>query len=88
MPKKDKFFALSVRRATIGLAGAEALQVLLKSGDTVEQYCRDMFDREAAADELTCPVFVAVRHNPTYGVPTIRSVLVLLVGQQQPMVRQ
>jgi predicted phosphate transport protein (TIGR00153 family) len=63
MPKEDRFFDLFVRHATIVLAGAEALRGLLKGGDTVEHFCKQIVEREAEADEITRQVMIAVRRT-------------------------
>jgi uncharacterized protein len=71
MPKEQRFFDLFARHATIVVAGAEALRGLLKGGDGVEQYCKQVFDREAEADEITREVLIAVRR--TFITPFDRS---------------
>jgi predicted phosphate transport protein (TIGR00153 family) len=63
MPKEERFFELFVRHATIVVAGAEALRGLLQGGDGVEHYCRQIFEREAEADEVTRQVLTAVRRT-------------------------
>ena len=45
------------------LAGAEALQGLLKAATAIEQYRKQIFDREAEADEVTREVLIAVRRT-------------------------
>jgi predicted phosphate transport protein (TIGR00153 family) len=62
MPKEDRFFDLFVRHATVVVAGAEALQSLLK-GDKVDHYCKIIFERENEADEITRQVMTAVRRS-------------------------
>jgi predicted phosphate transport protein (TIGR00153 family) len=63
LPKEERFFELFVRHATIVVAGAEALCGLLQGGDGVEHYCRQIFEREAEADEVTRQVLTAVRRT-------------------------
>jgi uncharacterized protein len=63
MPKEGRFFQLFERHATITVAGAEALQGLLRGGDSIERYCREIFQREAEADEITREVLTAVRRT-------------------------
>jgi uncharacterized protein Yka (UPF0111/DUF47 family) len=63
MPKEMRFFELFVRHATIVVAGAAALRGLLQGGDTVEHYCKLIFEREAEADEITRQVLTAVRRS-------------------------
>jgi predicted phosphate transport protein (TIGR00153 family) len=63
MPKEERFFDLFVQHATIVVAGAEALRGLLKGGDGVEAYAREIFERENEADEVTRQVLTAVRRT-------------------------
>ena len=63
MPKEERFFELFSRHADVVLAGAEALEGLLKGGDKVEHYCRVIFEREAEADEITRQALTAVRRT-------------------------
>src|ERR1700719_509509 len=61
MPREERFFDLFTRHATIVVAGAEALRGLLQGGDGIEGYCKQIFEREADADEITRQVLTAVR---------------------------
>ena len=63
MPKEMRFFDLFERHARIVVAGAESLRGLLQGGETIEQYCRQIFEREAEADEVTRQVLTAVRRT-------------------------
>jgi predicted phosphate transport protein (TIGR00153 family) len=63
MPKEERIFELFVQHATIVVAGAEALRGMLKGGDTVERYCREISAREHDADEITRQVLTAVRRS-------------------------
>ena len=63
MPKEERFFPLFERHAAIVVAGAEALRGLLQGGDTIESYCKQVFQREAEADEVTREVLIAVRRT-------------------------
>ena len=45
MPKEMRFFDLFERHARIVVAGAEALRGLLQGGETIEHYCRQIFER-------------------------------------------
>src|SRR5579884_4222524 len=63
MPKEARFFTLFEKHAAIVVAGAEALRGLLKGGDTVEAYCRQVFQHEAEADDVTRQVLLAVRRT-------------------------
>ena len=63
MPKEERFFELFVRHASIVVAGAEALQGLLRGGDQIAHYCQQIYEREAEADEVTRQVLIAVRRT-------------------------
>jgi predicted phosphate transport protein (TIGR00153 family) len=63
MPREERFFELFEKHATIVVAGAEALRGLLLGGSNIEACCREIFRREAEADEVTREVLVAVRRT-------------------------
>ena len=63
MPKEEAFFGLFERHAAIVVAGAEAMQGLLKGGDSVAPHSKQIFDREAEADEITRQVLTALRRS-------------------------
>jgi predicted phosphate transport protein (TIGR00153 family) len=63
MPREERFFQLFEKHATIVVAGAEALRGLLRGGDNIDAYCKEIFQREAEADEVTRQVLVAVRRT-------------------------
>jgi predicted phosphate transport protein (TIGR00153 family) len=63
MPREERFFQLFEKHATIVVAGAEALRGLLRGGDNIEDCCKEIFQREAEADEITRQVLVAVRRT-------------------------
>jgi uncharacterized protein len=63
MPKEERFFELFVRHATVVVAGAEAMNGLLRGGERIEYYCKQIFDRESEADEITRQVLTAVRRT-------------------------
>jgi uncharacterized protein len=63
MPKEGRFFDLFTQHATIVVAGAEALRGLLQGGDSIERHCKQIFEREAEADEITRQVLTAVRRT-------------------------
>jgi uncharacterized protein len=63
MPREERFFQLFERHATIVVAGAEALRGLLRGGHNIEACCKEIFQREAEADEVTRQVLVAVRRT-------------------------
>lgn len=71
MPREERFFELFDKHAVIGVAAAEALRSLLKGGDSVEHFCRLVFEREAEADEVIRQVLTAVRR--TFITPFDRS---------------
>ena len=61
MPKEGRFFDLFTRHAQVTLAGAQALSALLKGGDDVLCYCREISRHENEADEITREVMTALR---------------------------
>jgi uncharacterized protein len=61
MPKEERFFDLFTRHAQATLAGAQALSALLKGGDDVLRYCREISRHENEADEITREVMTALR---------------------------
>jgi hypothetical protein len=63
MPREERFFHLFEQHATLIVAGAEALRGLLQGGETIEHYCRVIFERETEADEVTRQVLTAVRRT-------------------------
>ncbi len=63
MPKEGRFFALFEKHAAIIVTGAEALRGLLQGGDTVQDYCKQIFQRETEADAVTRDVLIAVRRT-------------------------
>jgi predicted phosphate transport protein (TIGR00153 family) len=63
MPREERFFQLFEKHATIVVAGAEALRGLLRGGDNIDACCKEIFQREAEADEITRQVLVAVRRT-------------------------
>jgi uncharacterized protein len=63
MPKEERFFTLFEKHAAIVVAGAEALRGLLQGGETIEDYCKQLFQREAEADDVTREVLIAVRRS-------------------------
>jgi predicted phosphate transport protein (TIGR00153 family) len=86
MPKEDRFFDLFARHASILVAGAEAMGGLLKGGDTVGQYCRQIVEREAEADEITRQVLTAVRR--TFITPFDRTDIQDLVSSMDDAIDQ
>ena len=63
MPKEERFFDFFVRHATIVVAAAEAMQGLLRGGDKIEYYCKQIVERETEADEIVRQVLTAVRRT-------------------------
>jgi len=63
MPKEERFFTLFEKHATIIVAGADALRGLLQGGNAVSDYCNQVFQREAEADDVTRQVLTAVRRT-------------------------
>jgi uncharacterized protein len=63
MPKEERFFQLFERHATILVRGAEALRGLLQGGESIESYCKQIFQLEAEADDITREVLIAVRRT-------------------------
>jgi predicted phosphate transport protein (TIGR00153 family) len=86
MPKEERFFDLFERHARIVVAGAEALRGLLRGGDTIELYCKQIFDREAEADEITRQVLTAVRR--TFVTPFDRTDIQDLISSMDDAIDQ
>jgi uncharacterized protein Yka (UPF0111/DUF47 family) len=63
MPKEERFFQLFERHAAILVAGAEALRGLLRGGESIESYCKQIFQLEAEADDITRQVLIVVRRT-------------------------
>jgi uncharacterized protein Yka (UPF0111/DUF47 family) len=63
MPKEDRFFDLFMQHSLIVVAGAEALQGVLRGGDQVSHFTKIVMDREDDADEITRQVMMAVRRS-------------------------
>ncbi|RAI45073.1 DUF47 domain-containing protein [Rhodoplanes roseus] len=63
MPKEERFFDLFTRHAETVVAGAEAMRGLLQGGSEVPHFCKLIVEREAAADEITRSVLMAVRRS-------------------------
>jgi predicted phosphate transport protein (TIGR00153 family) len=86
MPREDRFFDLFERHAAIVVAGAEALRGLLQGGDGIEAYCKQVFDREAEADEITRQVLTAVRR--TFVTPFDRTDIQDLISSMDDAIDQ
>ncbi|MGU3539390.1 DUF47 domain-containing protein [Methylobacterium sp. A54F] len=63
MPREDRFFDLFERHARTLVAGAEALEGVLRGGPTVPEHCRVIVEQEQAADAITAEVLLAVRRS-------------------------
>ncbi len=63
MPREDRFFDLFARHSQTLIAGAEALQGVLKGGEDVPRYSQIIVDREHEADAITAEVLLAVRRS-------------------------
>lgn len=86
MPKEERFFALFEKHAAIIVAGAEALRGLLQGGGTVQDYCKQIFQREAEADAVTRDVLIAVRR--TFITPFDRPDIQDLIGSMDDAIDQ
>jgi predicted phosphate transport protein (TIGR00153 family) len=86
MPKEERFFTLFEQHARVVVAGAEALRGLLKGGDTVDHYCKEIMARENDADEITREVLTAVRR--TFITPFDRSDIQHLIGSMDDAIDQ
>jgi predicted phosphate transport protein (TIGR00153 family) len=86
MPKEERFFDLFARHSAVVLAGAEALEGLLRGGDKIEHFCRVIFEREAEADEITREVLTAVRR--TFITPFDRTDIQDLVSSMDDSIDQ
>src|SRR5580704_10168476 len=86
MPREERFFDLFTRHATIVVAGAEALRGLLQGGDGIESYCKQIFEREAEADEITRQVLTAVRR--TFVTPFDRTDIQDLISSMDDSIDQ
>ncbi len=63
MPKEERFFELFTQHALLVVAGAEALQGLLRGGEQVPHYARIIVEREDEADDITREVMIALRRS-------------------------
>jgi len=86
MPKDERFFSLFEKHAAIVVAGAEALRGLLRGGDAVETYCKQVFQHEAEADDVTREVLLAVRR--TFITPFDRTDIQDLVSSMDDAIDQ
>ena len=77
MPKEDRFFDLFTQHALLVVAGAEALQGLLRGGPDVAKYAKIIVEREDDADEITRQVMTALRRS--FITPFDRSAIQALI---------
>ncbi len=63
MPREDRFFDMFTQHALLVVAGAEALQELLRGGEKVPHYARIVIQREDEADDITREVMTALRRS-------------------------
>ena len=61
MPKQGRFFELFEDHAATLVAGADALARLLQGGPDIATHAREIYDREAQADDITRDVLQDVR---------------------------
>ena len=86
MPKEGRFFQLFEKHATIVVAGAEALRGLLQGGESIEGHCKQIFELEAQADDITREVLVAVRR--TFVTPFDRTDIQSLISSMDDAIDQ
>jgi uncharacterized protein len=86
MPKEGRFFRLFEKHATIVVAGAEALRGLLHGGESIESYCKKIFELEAQADDVTREVLIAVRR--TFVTPFDRTDIQSLISSMDDAIDQ
>src|SRR5690606_5069789 len=63
MPREDRFFDMFTQHALLVVAGAEALQELLRGGEKVPHYARIVIQREDEADDIPREVMTALRRS-------------------------
>ncbi|HEY1750354.1 MAG TPA: DUF47 domain-containing protein [Caulobacteraceae bacterium] len=71
LPREESFFDHFEAHAAVLVKGAEAMRDLLNGGAGVKAACEAIFAHEAAADEITRTVFLAIRR--TFITPFDRS---------------
>jgi uncharacterized protein len=86
MPKEGRFFQLFEKHATIVVAGAEALRGLLQGGESIEGHCKQIFELEAQADDITREVLIAVRR--TFVTPFDRTDIQSLISSMDDAIDQ
>ena len=64
MPREERFFDMFASHSQVLIAGAEALEAMLRGGDgAVSHYCQVIRDREHEADAITREVMIAARRT-------------------------
>jgi uncharacterized protein len=63
LPREEQFFVYFNQHAQTLVAGAAALQGMLRGGDDVQKYCLEVTRHESEADNITRQVLMAVRRT-------------------------
>jgi predicted phosphate transport protein (TIGR00153 family) len=63
LPREERFFELFRRHAQTVVAGADALQGMLRGGPDIQKYCQLVTQHESEADAVTREVLTAVRRT-------------------------
>ena len=63
LPREERFFDLFNRHAQTLVAGAAALQGMLRGGSDIQKYCQLVTKHESEADNITREVLTAVRRT-------------------------
>jgi predicted phosphate transport protein (TIGR00153 family) len=63
LPREERFFELFNQHAQTLVAGADALQGMLKGGPDIQKYCHLVTRHESEADNITRQVLTAVRRT-------------------------
>ena len=63
LPREDGFFELFYQHAQTLVAGADALQGVLRGGPDIQRYCQLVTRHESEADNITREVLTAVRRS-------------------------
>jgi uncharacterized protein Yka (UPF0111/DUF47 family) len=63
LPHEESFFVLFNQHAQTLVAGADALQGMLRGGPDIQKYCQLVTRHESEADNITRQVLTAVRRT-------------------------
>ena len=63
LPREEMFFELFRQHAQTLVAGADALQGMLRGGEDIQKYCQLVTQHESEADAITRQVLTAVRRS-------------------------